>query len=293
MFYRRKLLLALLESFGGTLPRTDCQKLLFLFCQYTQQNHYDFFPYKYGNFSLLAYQDKGRLTELGFLNDAENFELKKHLSFMTELKPKDQRSLRWFSSEFKELRGVDLLRKVYLEYPQYTCRSEILPDILTTDEIQRVQIYWNNDTSPCLFTLGYEGLTIDSYLHVLISNNIQALLDVRKNPSSMKYGFSKNALKGYLEKAGIQYFHLPELGISSELRQDLTTPESYKHLFERYISEILPYQSSALEHVQNVLSTYNRIALMCFENDYHFCHRHKIAEYFDQSPSFHTRIVHL
>jgi uncharacterized protein (DUF488 family) len=293
MFYRRKLLLALLESVGGALSRTDCQKLLFLFCQYTKKNHYDFFPYKYGSFSLLVHQDKKRLTDLGFLNDAENFELKPHNSFVSELKPKDQRSLRWFSAELKELRGRGLLRKAYLEYPQYTCRSEIIPDILTSDEVQRIQVYWNNDSSPCLFTLGYEGLTIDSYLDRLISNNIQALLDVRKNPSSMKYGFSKKAFKGYLEKGGIQYFHIPELGIASKLRQDLTTPESYKRLFERYTSEILPHQSLALEHVQEVLSTYSRIALTCFENDYHFCHRHKIAEYFDQSPGFHTRIVHL
>ncbi len=211
MFYWRKLLLALLESVGGTLPRTDCQKLLFLFCQYTHQNHYDFFPYKYGSFSCLAYQDKRRLTDLGLLNDTENFELKQqlkqHRSFIAELKPKDQRSLRWFSAEFKELRGSDLLRKVSLEYPQYTCRSEFLSEILTPDEIERIQVYWNTDTSPGLFTVGYGGLTIDSYLHLLISQNIRALLDVRKNPTSMKYGFSKNALTGYLEKGGIHYFH--------------------------------------------------------------------------------------
>ena len=293
MFYRRKLLLALIESVGGTLPRTDCQKLLFLFCQYTQRNYYDFFPYKYGSFSLLAYQDKSRLTDLGFLYDSDNFELKTHQSFFTELKPKDQRSLRAFSSELQNLRGTDLLRKAYLEYPQYTCRSEILTGIFTTDEIQRLQTYWNDDISPGLFTLGYEGRTIDAYLHILISNNVQALLDVRKHPSSMKYGFSKNTFKQHLERGGIQYFHLPELGIASKLRQHLTTPESYKHLFDRYQSEILPHQSSSLNQVQQILSQYKRIALTCFEHDYHFCHRHKIAEYFDQLPGFHTRIIHL
>jgi hypothetical protein len=45
MFYRRKILLALLEAFGGSLKRTDCQKLLFLFCQRRGKNYYDFFPY--------------------------------------------------------------------------------------------------------------------------------------------------------------------------------------------------------------------------------------------------------
>lgn len=51
MFYRQKLLLALIESNGHSIKRTDLQKLLFLFCQETGQNYYDFFPHKYGPFS--------------------------------------------------------------------------------------------------------------------------------------------------------------------------------------------------------------------------------------------------
>jgi hypothetical protein len=35
MYYRRKILLALLEVFGGSLPSTDCEKLLFAFRQQT------------------------------------------------------------------------------------------------------------------------------------------------------------------------------------------------------------------------------------------------------------------
>lgn len=293
MFYRRKLLLALIESVGGKLTRTDCQKLLFLFCQYTRRNYYDFFPYKYGGFSSLAYQDKRRLTALGFLRDCHDFELCTSQSFLAELKPNDQQSLKWFTSEFKNLRGNALLKKIYLEYPQYTCRSEIITEILTPEEIQHIQTFWNGDTSSCLFTLGYQGLTIDSYLNILISNNINALIDVRKNPSSMKYGFSKKIFQNHLQKGGVQYFHLPELGISSELRRNLDTSESYKQLFKRYATEILPQQTSALEHIQALLSQYTRIVLSCFETDYHFCHRHKITEYFGLLPGFNTRILHL
>src|SRR3989304_7086803 len=55
MYYRRKILLALIEVFGGSLQSTDCEKLLFNFCQKTGKNHYYFFPYKYGPFSFLSY----------------------------------------------------------------------------------------------------------------------------------------------------------------------------------------------------------------------------------------------
>jgi hypothetical protein len=33
MYYRRKVILALLQQFEGSLSKTDFQKLLFLYCQ--------------------------------------------------------------------------------------------------------------------------------------------------------------------------------------------------------------------------------------------------------------------
>ena len=44
MYYRRKILLALLEEFGGELANTDFQKLLFLFTERQNERSYDFVP---------------------------------------------------------------------------------------------------------------------------------------------------------------------------------------------------------------------------------------------------------
>jgi len=52
-------------------------------------------------------------------------------------------------------------------------------------------------------SIGYEGLTVDSFLHKLIANNITVVMDVRSNPQSMKYGFSKKSFKQYIESAGL------------------------------------------------------------------------------------------
>ncbi|HXV44905.1 MAG TPA: DUF488 domain-containing protein, partial [Anaerolineae bacterium] len=82
MLYRRKVLLALIEVFGRSLLRTDCEKLLFLFCQRTDRNYYDFFPHMYGGFSILSYQDKKHLTDLGFLSKGDDFALEKQQSFL-------------------------------------------------------------------------------------------------------------------------------------------------------------------------------------------------------------------
>ncbi len=293
MYYRRKLLLALVEFCGGKVKRTDCLKLLFLFCQYTKRNYYDFFPHKYGGFSLIAYQDKNRLTTLGFLRDSDDFELISGNSFISQLKTPDQKSLHSIVSTLNTLKGTALVKKAYIEYPEYTCRSEILTDILTQNEIKQIQTYWNTDASPRLFTIGYQGITIDAYLHRLIANNVRVLVDVRKNPLSMKYGFSKTRLRKYIENAEIQYVHLPELGIPSQLRQHLESDEAYKQLFEKYEAEILPTQCSAIKTITQILGQHKRIALTCFETDYHYCHRHKITAYLENMPDFKTSIIHL
>ena len=84
MFYRRKILLALLEAFGGILTKTDCQKLVFLFCVRRGKNYYDFFPHKYGNFSFLLHQDRERLIDLGYLVKQNDFELKEAQAYLEE-----------------------------------------------------------------------------------------------------------------------------------------------------------------------------------------------------------------
>ncbi len=210
MYYRRKLLLALLEIFDGNLGNTDCEKLLFKFCQLTGKNHYDFFPYQYGPFSFVSYYDKRRLTELGLLEVADDFQLSvtQH-SYLADLKLGDRVTLARLKS--MGIRGQSLIRKIYREYPQFASRSKIVNDLLDENEVKIIQSYWNFDNSPAVFTIGYEGLTIDAFLYKLITRNIMAVVDVRNNPQSMKYGFSKKSFREYIEKAGMKYIHIPDL----------------------------------------------------------------------------------
>lgn len=136
MFYRRQILLALLEAFGGSLAKTDCQKLIFLFCLRRGKNYYDFFPYKYGNFSFLLYQDKDRLVDLGYLEKRDDFHLSNEQSFFEKIQAEDRFVLRALIAEVGSIRGDKLIRKVYLEMPYYASRSEIADKILKADEYQ-------------------------------------------------------------------------------------------------------------------------------------------------------------
>jgi hypothetical protein len=293
MYYRRKILLALVETFGGKLQRTDCQKLLLLFCQHTGQNHYDFFPYKYGGFSFLVYRDKERLEQMGLLTGGEDFHIKDSSSFINEINPEDKLAMRLLATEHGNLRGNPLIRQTYIEFPQYTCNSEIITQILSTSEIENTRQAWNTETAPCLFTIGYEGLTIDAYLNKLIVNNIKVVVDVRRIPNSMKYGFSKSKLQSYVNKAGMDYIHIPELGIPTNMRQNLDSADAYDALFRHYENEILPKQTIALEIIITEIEKHKRVALTCLEANHRMCHRHKVVEYLTKNPEFSVDTKHL
>jgi uncharacterized protein (DUF488 family) len=293
VFYRRKILLALIEIFGGLLSKTDCQKLLFLFCMRRGKNYYDFFPHKYGNFSLILSQDNNRLADLGLLASHSDFQLKDTRSYLNEVDTTDRNVLHALVSEVGNLRGMELIHKIYLEFPHYVSRSEIASQLLEDKEYEQVRSTWNSADTSCLFTIGYEGLSIDAYLDILIANNISTLVDVRKNPISRKYGFSKTKLAEYMQIAGISYIHIPELGVPSHLRQELNSEIAYRELFNYYFSQILPAQKDTIERLKIIINNNGRVAMTCFEANHQFCHRNKIAEYLEGDPTFHIPITHL
>lgn len=293
MYYRRKILLALIEVFGGSLKSTDCEKLLFNFCQQTGKNHYDFFPHKFGPFSNMSYFDKRRLIDLGLLKSADNFQLNTKHSYLKELKPTDRTALLKFKSSIGNLRGDRLVNKTYQEFPQYTLRSKIANRHFTAEELKRLQFAFPVETKPGVFSIGYEGLTIDSFLNKLIANNITLVVDVRSNPQSMKYGFAKKSFKKYLESAGMKYLHIPELGIPSAMRKGLGESVSHKTLFKTYESKLLPKQETEIKQLIDLTNHNERIALVCFEADYNFCHRHTLIEYLQKEKSFKRKVIHL
>jgi uncharacterized protein (DUF488 family) len=293
MYYRRKVLLALLEVYGGSLKRTDCEKLLFNFCQISGKNYYDFFPYKYGPFSFMSYFDKRRLTELGLLKQVDDFQIDTGHSYLGELEPADKKALLNFKANIGELRGDKLVKKTYREFPQFASRSKIAERLFDATELKQIQFAWNKDTKPFLFTLGYEGLTIDAFLNKLIANNITVVVDVRNNPQSMKYGFSKKSFKKFVESTGMKYIHIPELGIPSSMRKGLGESVSYESLFQQYKTKLLPEHEEAQKQLLNLISEYSRIALVCFEADHHYCHRNTLVEYLQKKGPLPSPVLHL
>ena len=232
---RQKILLSLLECFGGKLQGTDMQKYLFIFCKEQDIPSYHFLPYKYGCFSFHAYYDKRKLVDEGILEDSETWSLKKgKAGILASMPITFQRYLDSFIRKTGCMKGDQLIKYVYLNYPYYAINSEITQDILSTEELSLIEKERPQKSNRALYSLGYEGKSLEEYLNILIKRDIKAICDVRKNAISRKYGFSKNTLKNAEESIGIDYRHFPELGIKSEKRTGLKTQNDYDDIFEDY-----------------------------------------------------------
>ncbi len=282
-FYRQRILLALLEAYNGRLSKLDLQKLLFLFMQkhFSGKQPYEFIPYHYGCYSFQAHSDIKTLSNYGFIeiNEANNFITinRTDYSGLHDLKDKDSTALKSFIDAHKNLSGDDLISYVYKNYPYYTMHSKIAHKFTDKPYTKSQSLFPHSAQD--FYTIGYEGITFENYINKLIHNDIDILCDVRKNPFSMKFGFSKNMLKHALENVGIKYIHIPELGIESEERQELNSLEDYKKLFLEYENTTLCTKEAhnALESLKK-LTSINKIALTCFEKDIEYCHRGIIAK---------------
>lgn len=278
-YKRQKLALALLEAFGGSLSKTDFQKLLFLYTtMHTDDKPYTFVPYFYGCYSFQAHSDLETMQKYGFLSSDTAIYSKNNTfigSFLNFLDEHDRNKLKSFAKKFQDLKGKNLIAYVYNHFPYFTIHSQIAKDYLDQATIDS---YKPQDKEAQFFTIGYEGKTVELYINELIKNNIHVLIDVRKNAMSMKFGFSKNFLKRTLENMGIQYIHIPELGIESENRQTLNTLDDYKILFKEYEKGTLRNAAVYLDKLFSLYKQYNRVAIMCYEKDIQMCHRGCIAK---------------
>lgn len=295
MYYRQKVLLALLESFGGKLTSTDFQKYLFLYSRLCEKDRsYEFVPYKYGCFSFQSYADKSKLVATGYLEDVKDWKLSDSFnSHVTKLKSDDSRKIQLFHDKYGRLKGKRLLQHVYRSYPYYAINSLVAHEILTADEYATVQKLKAPKKGKLFATIGYEGITVEEYINRLIENDVRLLVDVRKNPLSRKYGFSKTKLSELLHNVDIGYEHLPRLGIVSDKRKTLKSHQDYKNLFLNYEKTVIPEEKESIAQLYGFYLDFGRMAITCFEECHTMCHRHKVADAVSRIASSEFKVVHL
>lgn len=259
MFYRRKLVLAVLEQKGNAFTAEQIHSAMLAVCAQQKMPSYDFIPVRSNCFSFQLQNDLDLLCREGLLTINENrYSKNTPQEFFPALKKADQLLL----------------------------REQILPE---TNECAVQHLPGN---APALFTIGYEGKSLERYLRILLEQNVTVLCDVRKNAFSMKFGFSKHQLKPACEAVGIRYEHIPDLGIESELRKGIAPPDKTE-LFRDYAERTLPEHIHAVNDVLQLVRSGERVALTCFEADQCDCHRGPLAALVAKLSSGVYKAVHL
>lgn len=294
MYYRRKILLTLLQVFDNKLEKMSLQKLLMLLANKQSIPGFYFVPYKYGCYSFQANADLKTMIKYGQVDEEENSWVKTDpTNYLPELKENDRMALRAIKCLYGDKSKTELIQLTYRRFPYYALNSNIAHELLNNKELQAIEEIRPKFNSTVLFTIGYEGISLEQYLNKLINHGVEVLCDVRKNSLSMKYGFSKSQLQNSCNGIGIKYVHIPELGIASNKRQELNTQSDYDQLFLQYRHDVLTSTRTQQNEILELLKSHKRVALTCFEANICQCHRKHLAEEISVSPDFNYELQHI
>lgn len=282
MFNRQKALLELVRLAGGKIDRIVLTKWAFLVRQETEsrggESFYDFVPYQYGPFSFSLYQEADKLVSLGYLKEVESsaWALGDIPAPKVDHALKDD--LAAVSERFRTKSVDGLLDYVYAAYPTYTINSK------------RKRLAERPVAQLAVYTAGYEGKSVDSFLNGLTQSGIAHLIDVRRNPIARRYGFHRSTLARLCDRLGIKYSHVPELGIASEDRRQLDSAADYHALFGQYEATTLKIEERAIAKVVG-WTRESPSVLVCMEANPDCCHRARLAEPVSRAAGL--PIVHL
>ncbi len=264
---RQKCLYYFLEN-TNECSKLNLAKIFFTISKESNINQnfkfYNFLPYKFGPYSFELFHDLEKLEKENVIKTDE-----KQIKFLGKknkinIPKKISKNVDHFIKNFSKMNEKELINYVYNRYPEYTIFSKI----------EKRKKYIRDQKG--IYTIGYEGKSIDDFLNELIQNKVEYLIDVRKNPWSMKFGYKKYQLKSLTDKINIKYKNMSELGIISEKRKDLNTKKDYKKLLEEY-SKNLIHKDNEINFLKK-LAEKHKTALMCFEKDPEICHRRILGE---------------
>jgi ParB family chromosome partitioning protein len=168
---------------------------------------------------------------------------------------------------------------------------------LTIEEAQKLLVRLINDT---IYTVGYEGRTLEDLVEILNKNEIKVVIDIRHQAEFVNQQFTEELLKRILPQHNIKYVYLKELGVPEILRKPYVEGKIPHDCFKAYYVEaILKPNVELLTKIIEENRAVGRIALMCFERhavlkekQKHYCHRSFVAEYLVNEKIF-DKVVNL
>lgn len=140
-----------------------------------------------------------------------------------------------------------------------------------------------------IFTIGYEGATVDAFLAALTAAGVRQVADIRAIAASRRPGFAKTALAANLASVGIGYRHFRHLGTPKPGR-DAAKRGDRATLEQVYDGQLeLPAAQAEIEALKAMLAE-SPTALLCFENDPGMCHRSILID--RELPDMVTKHLH-
>lgn len=140
-----------------------------------------------------------------------------------------------------------------------------------------------------LYTIGYEGQTLEAFLHRLSEVGVHTVVDVRELPLSRKRGFSKRAFAAALAQRDIAYVHMPALGCPKQVRHRYKADSDWPR-YVRDFGDYLDTQDASIGELAKLART-TIACLLCFEADFTRCHRSLVARAAAEAGAL--RIVHV
>lgn len=136
-----------------------------------------------------------------------------------------------------------------------------------------------HETSPAVLTIGHSTHTLDVFIKLLHTHNVNHVVDVRTVPRSRRNPqFNRETLPNDLKAFGITYTHISGLGGLRRPRPD-SSNTGWRNASFRGFADYM--QTSEFEkNLQTLieLTGHERIALMCAEALPWRCHRSLISD---------------
>ena len=131
-----------------------------------------------------------------------------------------------------------------------------------------------------IWTIGHSTHSIEVFIDMLKSFEIESVVDIRMFPGSRRYPhFNKEQFESSLDKSGISYHHLGELGGRRKAKTDSKNTGWRVAAFKGYAD----YMETEAFHrgIQKLkdIASKQRTAYMCSEAVWWSCHRALVSDY--------------
>jgi uncharacterized protein (DUF488 family) len=131
-----------------------------------------------------------------------------------------------------------------------------------------------------IWTVGHSTHSLEEFIKILKSFDIDVLVDIRTHPGSRKFPhFNKEQLSESLKQCGIVYEHLPALGGRRKPKKD-SANTVWKNLSFRGYADYMETEefASGIQRLTD-LAQQSRVAYMCSEAVWWRCHRALVSDY--------------